>query len=51
MKIICCIDSMQMGGAQRGMVNLKKHFVDSNIRVILVNDIIQYDSCRDNSKK
>lgn len=44
MKIICYIGSMQMGGAQRVMANLTKHFVESNIRVILVNDIIQYDS-------
>ncbi len=29
-----------MGGAQRVMANLTKHFVDSNIYVILVNDIV-----------
>lgn len=39
-KIICYIDSMQMGGAQRVMANLTKHFVDSNVNVILVNDIV-----------
>ena len=42
-KILCYIDSMQMGGAQRVMANLTKHFVDSNVSVILVNDIVPID--------
>ncbi len=42
-KIICYIDSMQIGGAQRVMSNLAKHFIDSNINVILVNDIVPVD--------
>ncbi|MBR4470622.1 MAG: glycosyltransferase family 4 protein [Erysipelotrichaceae bacterium] len=39
-KIICYIDSMQLGGAQRVMANLTKHFVNSKIDVLLVNDIV-----------
>ncbi len=39
-KILCYIDSMQMGGAQRVMTNLTKHFVDSKVNVLLVNDIV-----------
>lgn len=39
-KILCYIDSMQMGGAQRVMANLTKHFAEKNISVLLVNDIV-----------
>lgn len=39
-KLFLYIDSMQLGGAQRVMNNLATYFVDQNIDVTLINDIL-----------
>ena len=38
--IMLYIDSMQYGGAQRVMNNIAEYFIDKNIHVVLVNDIV-----------
>ena len=43
-KIICYIDMLRRGGAQRVMSNLVTHFVEENKEVILVNDFIRDES-------
>lgn len=45
--VICYIDSLQMGGAERVMANLCNYFVKVGKRVVLINDVF---SEKDNSE-
>lgn len=42
-KILCYIDMMYRGGAQRVMANLTEYFVEQGYETVLVNDFVQDD--------
>ena len=39
-KIMLYIDSMQFGGAQRVMNNIAEYYINRDVHVVLINDII-----------